>query len=100
MPVFGSIFSSISKDRKLTKDELIIAIRFLVAAQYDTVQMCEQLAASIADSFLKDVLKDIADDELGHASKLSKVLYYLNPQEGNLNKGVNMVTEMMEKKES
>ena len=39
MPEFGSPFSGLKNDRKLTKDELIRAIRFMVAAEYEAVQM-------------------------------------------------------------
>ena len=39
MPEFGNPFSGISKDRKLTKEELIRAIRFMIAAEYEAIQL-------------------------------------------------------------
>jgi hypothetical protein len=39
MPGFGSSFSGIANDRKLTHEELIRAIRFMVAAEYEAAQL-------------------------------------------------------------
>jgi len=47
MPTFGSPFSGLAKDRKLTDAELIRAIRFMVASEYEASQLYMQLAESI-----------------------------------------------------
>jgi hypothetical protein len=39
MQEFGSPFSVLAKDRKLTDAELIRAIRFMVASEYEATQM-------------------------------------------------------------
>ncbi len=39
MPEFGKPFSGLAKDRKLTKEELIRAIRFMVAAEYEATRI-------------------------------------------------------------
>ena len=44
MAVFGSPFSGLANDRKLTDAELIRAIRFMVAAEYEATQLYMQLA--------------------------------------------------------
>ena len=46
MPEFGSAFSSLASDRKLTSEELIRAIRFMIAAEYEAIQLYMQLAES------------------------------------------------------
>jgi hypothetical protein len=38
MPEFGSSFSGLASNRKLTEEELIRAIRFMVAAEYEAIQ--------------------------------------------------------------
>jgi hypothetical protein len=38
MPEFGSSFSGLAKDRRLTDEELIRAIRFMIAAEYEATQ--------------------------------------------------------------
>jgi len=81
MPEFGSPFSGLAHDRKLTHEELIRAIRFMVAAEYEAVQLYMQLAESIDDEVAVDVLKDIADEERVHAGEFLRLLRHLEPEE-------------------
>ena len=46
MPDFGSSLSGLANDRKLTDEELIRAIRFMIAAEYEATQLYTQLAES------------------------------------------------------
>ena len=84
MPEFGSPFSGLAKDRKLTKAELIRAIRFLVAAEYEAVQMYMQLAESIDNELAAEVLEDIANEERVHAGEFLRLLKELAPDEEKL----------------
>jgi len=81
MPGFGSPFSGLAKDRKLTKSELIRAIRFLVAAEYEAVQMYMQLAESIDNKLAAEVLGDMANEERVHAGEFLRLLKELAPDE-------------------
>jgi rubrerythrin len=81
MPEFGSPFSGLAHDRKLTHEELIRAIRFMVAAEYEAVQLYMQLAESIDDEVAVEVLKDIADEERVHAGEFLRLLRHLEPEE-------------------
>ncbi len=84
MATFGSPFSGIAKDRKLTDAELIRAIRFMVAAEYEATQLYMQLAESTDNKLAIDVLKDIADEEIVHAGEFLRLLYELAPDEKKL----------------
>jgi len=84
MPGFGSPFSGLANDRKLTDEELIRAIRFMVAAEYEATQMYTQLAESTDNKLAVDVLKDIADEELVHAGEFLRLLHELAPDEEKL----------------
>jgi len=96
MPDFGSPFSGLANDRKLTHEELIRAVRFLVAAEYEAVQMYMQLAESVDNPFARAVLKDVADEERVHAGEFLKLLYHLAPDEEKLyKKGADEVDEIM-----
>lgn len=44
MPEFGTPFAGLKHDRKLTKAELIRAIRYMIAAEYEAIQLYMQLA--------------------------------------------------------
>jgi rubrerythrin len=81
MPQFGSPFSELANCRKLTDEELVRAIRFVVAAEYEATQMYVQLAESTDNKLAVAVLKDIADEERVHAGEFLKLLYALAPDE-------------------
>jgi rubrerythrin len=81
MPDFGNAFSGLAKDRKLTKAELIRAIRFMVSSEYEATQLYMQLAESTDNKLAIDVLKDIADEERVHAGEFLRLLFELAPDE-------------------
>jgi rubrerythrin len=81
MPDFGSPFSGLASDRKLTDAELIRAMRFMVAAEYEAIQMYMQLAESTDNKLAAEVLKDVADEERVHAGEFLRVLRELAPDE-------------------
>jgi rubrerythrin len=60
---------------------LVRAVRFMVAAEYEAIQMYMQLAESTDNPFAQAVLKDIADEERVHAGEFLKLLYHLAPDE-------------------
>jgi rubrerythrin len=81
MPAFGSPFSGLANDRKLTDEELVRAIRFMVAAEYEATQLYLQLAESTDNKLAVEVLKEIADEELVHAGEFLRLLRELAPDE-------------------
>ena len=81
MPGFGSPFSGLANDRKLTDEELVRAIRFMVAAEYETTQLYMQLAESIDNKLAVEVLKSIAGEELVHVGEFLRLLHELAPDE-------------------
>ena len=98
MPVFGSPFSGLASDRTRTDEELIRAIRFMVAAEYEATQLYMQLAASTDNRLAVKVLKDIADEERVHAGEFLRVLRELAPNEETLYaQGAKEVEEEIEK---
>lgn len=81
MPEFASPFSGLANDRKLSDAELIRAIRFMVAAEYEAIQMYMQLAESIDNKLAIAVLEDIADEERVHVGEFLRLLRELEPDE-------------------
>jgi rubrerythrin len=81
MPEFGSPFSGLARDRKLTHEELIRAIRFMIAAEYEAVQLYMQLAESTDNQLAIEVLNDVADEERVHAGEFMQLLRELAPDE-------------------
>ena len=98
MPEFGSPFSGMKAEHKVTETELIRAIRFMVAAEYEAVQLYMQLAESTNDKLAKEVLTDIADEERVHAGEFLRLLKHLAPDEEKFyREGEEEVNEMMKK---
>ena len=81
MPEFGSAFSGLANDRKLTDQELVRAIRFMIAAEYEAIQLYMQLAESTDNKLAIEVLQDIADEERVHAGEFLRLLHELAPDE-------------------
>lgn len=81
MPDFGNPFSGLAKDRKLTEQELIRAIRFMISAEYEAIQLYMQLAESTDNKLAIEVLTDIADEEKVHAGEFLRLLKELAPDE-------------------
>ena len=98
MPDFGHPFAGLSKDRKLTNAELIRSIRFMIAAEYEAVQLYTQLAESIDNKLAIEVLMDIADEEKVHAGEFLRLLKELDPEEEKFYaEGAEEVEEEIEK---
>ncbi len=97
MPEFATPFAGMASDRKLTKDELVRAVRYVIAAEYEAIQLYTQLADSVDDERAKAVLKDIADEEVVHAGEFLRLLKELEPREEELyKKGYDEVEEILE----
>lgn len=98
MPAFGTPFAGLALDRKLTHEELVRAIRFSVAAEYEAVQLYMQLADSTDNKLARQVLKEIADEEIVHAGEFLRLLHHLAPDEAALyEQGSQEVNAIMER---
>jgi rubrerythrin len=98
MPGFGSPFSGLANDRKLTDEELVRAIRFMVAAEYEAIQLYMQLAESTDNKLAVEVLKDIAGEARVDAGEFLRLLRQLAPDEEKFYaKGAKEVEEEIKK---
>ena len=98
MPTFGSPFSGLANNKKLTDSELIRAIRFTVAAEFEATQLYMQLAESTDNRLAVKVLKDIADEERVHIGEFLRLLRELAPDEEKFYaRGAKEVEEMVKK---
>ncbi len=84
MPSFASPFSGLANDKKLTHEELVRAIRFMVASEYEATQMYMQLAESTDHPLAIKVLTEIANEERVHAGEFLRLLRELAPDEAKL----------------
>ncbi|WP_029688523.1 ferritin family protein [Thermoanaerobacter sp. A7A] len=96
MPEFGTPFLGLS-EKKITHEELVRAIRFMVAAEYEAIQLYTQLAEATDNELAKAVLMDIADEEKVHAGEFLRLLKELAPDEEKFyEEGAKEVEEIIE----
>jgi rubrerythrin len=98
MPEFSNPFSSLKNDRKLTHEELVRTVRFMIAAEYEAIQLYQQTAESTDNKLAKEVLIDIANEEKEHAGEFLRLLRELDPDEEKFYQdGYEEVEEMIKK---
>ena len=98
MPEFCNPFTVIKNDRKLTHEELVRSIRFMIAAEYEAIQLYQQLAESTDNPLAQEVLYDIANEEKEHAGEFLRLLKELDPEEDKFyREGYEEVEEMIGK---
>ncbi len=98
MPEFSSPFVVRKSDRKLTQEELIRAIRFMIAAEFEAIQLYVQTAESTDHPLAREVLVDVANEEREHVGEFWRLLKELDSEEeGYYAEGENEVEEMIEK---
>jgi len=98
MPEFAHPFSGNALDRKVTHQELIRAIRYSIAAEYEAIQLYMQLAESTDNEKARAVLVDVANEEREHAGEFLRLLMELAPDEEKFyREGKEEVEEMFKK---
>jgi rubrerythrin len=74
MPEFGNPFAGLALERKVTHEELVRAIRYSIAAEYEAIQLYMQLAESTDNEKARAVLMDVANEERVHAGEFLQVI--------------------------
>jgi rubrerythrin len=98
MPEFSDPFAGLARKEKITTSELVRAIRYSIAAEYEAIQLYMQLAESTDNELAKEVLIDVADEERVHAGEFLRLLREIAPDEMDFyREGEEEVQEMIDK---
>jgi rubrerythrin len=81
MPEFVNPFSGKVPGGKLTRGELVRAIRLNLAAEHEAVHLYMAHAEATDDPLAKEVLIDIANEERVHAGEFQRLLQILTGDE-------------------
>lgn len=83
MPDFGTPFkgNDLSRDTKLSTEEMTRALRFSIAAESEAIQLYEQLSNASNNPLFKKVMRDIAREEKVHLGEFMRVLFELDSNE-------------------
>ncbi|HNR13983.1 MAG TPA: demethoxyubiquinone hydroxylase family protein [Thermodesulfobacteriota bacterium] len=97
MPDFANPFSGNVPDRKMTREELIRAIRLDIAAELEAVNLYMAQADVTEDPLARKVLIDVADEEREHIGEFLHLVQLLTGNENELlEHGKQEVVEMAE----
>lgn len=82
--------------KKLTKEELIQAIRLDIAGELEAIYIYDAHVQATDDPVAKKVIADIRDEEKAHIGELMTLLKYLDPEEAvHFAEGEEEVREML-----
>ena len=81
MPEFSNINSVFNPMKKMNSEELLRAIKFAIASEFEAIQIYQQIAASTSNRSVKTVLLDIAKEEKEHVGELRELLKILSPED-------------------
>lgn len=97
MPNMPDPFAANLGDKKLSKYDLIQAVRTDIVGELEAIFLYDAHANAADDPVVKAVLADIRDEERAHVGELYALLKYLDPAEAeHLAEGEGEVKEMME----
>lgn len=97
MPEFMDPFSGVVPDRKLSKQELIRAIRLNIAAEHEAIHLYMSHAEATDHPLAREVLIDIANEEREHVGEFMQLLQVLTGDEDQfLTTGIEEVKEIQE----
>ncbi len=96
MPNFANPFQG-NVPRKMTKQELIQAIRLDIAGELEAIYIYDAHVQATDIELAKKVIGEIRDEEKAHVGELMTLLYALDPEEAvHFASGKAEVQEMME----
>ncbi len=101
MSEFSHPFNGNKCQRILDRNELIRAVRYSIASEFEAIQLYEQLRDSIDEEHAKKLLTEIAGDEKEHVGNFLRLLKILAPDEEKFYKeGWEEAAEVMDIKEN
>lgn len=97
MPNFSS-FTGTAPEKKLSKEEMIRALRFSIVAEYEAIEIYKQFVESSDNFLFRRVMNDVINEEKIHAGEFLRVLFELAPDEKEFyDKGFDEVQNLIKK---
>ncbi len=88
---------SLSKGRKMTREELSQALRYAIIAELDAINLYVQFANATDDEKARKVFLDVAKEEKTHVGEFLELLLSLDPEQvKELEEGRKEVKELLE----
>ncbi len=88
---------SLSKGRKMTREELSQALRYAIIAELDAINLYIQFANATDDEKARKIFLDVAKEEKTHVGEFLELLLSLDPEQvKELEEGRTEVKELLE----
>ena len=84
MPEFSTIQNVYTPDRKLSPVEILRAIKFSIAAEFEAIQLYQQIMENTNNKNVIKALAEISEDEKKHVGGLNKLLEILSPEDNKI----------------
>lgn len=84
MPEFSTIQNVYTPDRKLSPVEILRAIKFSIAAEFEAIQLYQQIMENTNNKNVIKALAEITEDEKKHVGGLNKLLEILSPEDNKI----------------
>ena len=84
MPDFNTIRNVYSPNRKLSPVEILRAIKFSIAAEYEAIQLYQQIMENTNNKNVIKAFAEITEDEKKHVGGLNKLLEILSPEDDKI----------------
>ena len=84
MPDFNTIQNVYSPKHKLSPVEILRAIKFSIAAEYEAIQLYQQIMENTNNKNVIKALAEITEDEKKHVGGLNKLLEILSPEDNKI----------------
>ena len=84
MPNFNTIQNVYSPQQKLSSVEILRAIKFSIAAEYEAIQLYQQIMENTNNKAVIKALAEITEDEKKHVGGLNKLLEVLSPEDNKI----------------
>ena len=84
MPDFNTIQNVYSPNRKLSPVEILRAIKFSIAAEYEAIQLYQQIMENTNNKNVIKAFAEITEDEKKHVGGLNKLLEILSPEDDKI----------------
>jgi rubrerythrin len=84
MPEFANSLTGLNLNRTLTNEELIRAVRGMIADEYEAIEMYGKVRDATKQEEIRTVIDSIIKEERIHAGEFLAILSHLDPQEAEL----------------
>jgi rubrerythrin len=81
MPEFANSLTGLNLDRTLTNEELVRAIRGMIADEYEAIEMYGRVRDATKQEEIRKAIDSVIKEERIHAGEFLAILSHLDPQE-------------------